>query len=86
MEIVQQGENLYLIKFLSPLKDEDQFRKIIQDDLELCLSEHSTIKNTDWKTKTVTLRIEDYQVFKRRLVFQGVIIDEERLNEDNSKS
>ena len=82
MEIVQQGGNNYLIKFLSPLKDEDQFRKIIQDDLEPCLNEQSTLKNTDWETKTVTLRIEDYRSFKRRLVFQGVIIEEERLKEN----
>ena len=82
MEIVQQGDNNYLVKFLSPLKNEDQFRGIIQDDLEPCLNEQSTLKNTDWETKTVTLKIEDYRSFKRRLVFQGVIIEEERLNEN----
>jgi len=83
VEIVQQGENHYLITFLSSLKDEDQFREIIQGDLKPCLNEQSTLKNTDWKTKTVTLRIEDYRSFKRRLVFQGIIIEDERLNEDD---
>jgi len=83
VEVVQRGENHYLIKFLSPLKDEDHFREIIQDDLEPCLNEHSTFENSDWETRTVTLRIEDYRSFKRRLVFQGVMIEEERLNKDD---
>ena len=82
VEIVQQDDNNYLIKFLSSLKDEDQFEEIIQDDLGPCLNEQSTLENSDWETRTVTFRIEDYRSFKRRLVFQGVIIEEERLKEN----
>jgi len=82
VEIVQQDDNNYLIKFLSSLKDEDQFEEIIQDDLEPCLDEHSILNTTDCETKSLTLKIEDYQSFKRRLIFQGVIIEEERLKEN----
>lgn len=86
VEIIEQGENRYLIKILSPLRDEKQFNEIIQDDLKACLDKDSTLQKSDWENKAAILQIEDYMSFKRKLVFRGVIIEKETINPNPAKS
>ena len=86
VEIIEQGENRYLIKILSPLRDEKQFNGIIQDDLKACLDKDSALQKSDWENKAAILQIEDYMSFKRKLVFRGVIIEKETINPNPAKS
>ncbi len=77
VKIDQEGEGRYTLTFLSSLKSEAEFKKIINDDLESCLGEHDSLVNPTWKTKGITLLTKDIDSYQRRLVFCSILIENE---------
>jgi len=77
IRVEQQSEKQYLITFVSPLEDADKFQKIIHDDLELCLNKGDELSNAGWASKSIVLTTEDFQTFKRRLVYVCVMVESE---------
>lgn len=77
IRVEQQGPNRYVITFISPMKEEKEFRKALREDLASCLSEGDTLSDPKWDAKSVVLTTEDFETFKRRLVYVCIIIEEE---------
>ena len=70
------GEGRYRLTFLTPLKNQQEFRSILKDDIEMCLDEGDKVLEASWEGATVSLRIADYPAFQRRLIYVNILIDE----------
>ncbi len=77
INVERQTETNYLITFDSNVETEKDFRKTIHDDLEFCLSQGDNLGNVQWDTKSVVLTTEDFQTFKRRLIYVCIMIENE---------
>jgi len=77
IRVERQDANRYLIAFMSPMKKEKEFRKALREDLESCLSEGDTLSDPKWDAKSVVLVTEDFETFKRRLVYVCIMVEEE---------
>lgn len=62
--------------FISPLKDEQELREIVEEDISECLGEGDRVISAQWETKSVALEICDWESFKRRLIFVNIVIEE----------
>lgn len=76
IKVEQQSKTSYLIIFDSNIETEEEFRKTIFDDLELCLSQGDNLSDAQWSNKSVVLTTEDFQTFKRRLIYVCIMIDD----------
>ncbi len=73
IKIQDNGGGQYLITFLSPIKNEDEFNKLIRLHLERALDEGETLTNQKWDTKTVILRANDIGAFEKKLNFVQIV-------------
>jgi hypothetical protein len=71
-----KGQGTYELYFISSLKDENELKKIVKDDIEECLDENDRVIGVQWETKSVTLAISDSASFRRRLIFASILIEE----------
>ncbi len=76
VRLQERGEGKYTLTFVSPLKDEQEFRAIIKDDLEMCLDEGDKVSRVSWEDRSLTLEIADCQSFRRRLIYVNILIEE----------
>ena len=77
MKIEKKKERKYLITFLSSLKKNEEFKRIIEEDLKYCLGEKDRLGRPKWETKSITLTTQDIQSFRRRLIYQRIFIEED---------
>jgi len=75
VKVEQLTEKQYRITFVSPLNSETAFRRTVRDDLELCLNEGDEIRDPDWASRSVVLITEDFETFKRRLIYVCIMIE-----------
>jgi hypothetical protein len=75
VKVEQEEDGPYTVTFLSPLKDEAEFKSIIHEDLERCLGEHDSLMNPRWDTRSITLNTRDFDSFKRKLIFACILIE-----------
>lgn len=61
--------------FLSRLKNREEFEGIIKDNLQLCLGENDYLSHPDWENKSIMLITREVDSFKRKLVFQSILIE-----------
>jgi len=77
VKIEKKKEGKYLITFLSPLKKQEEFKRITEEELKYCLGEKDRFSRPKWKTKSITLFSQDIQAFRRRLLYQRIFIEDE---------
>jgi len=73
LRIEEAGEGKYLITFISPIKNEEQFNKLIRLHLERNLDEGESLSNLQWDDKSVTLTTKDIGAFEKKLNFVQII-------------
>jgi hypothetical protein len=76
--IAQMGEAEYLIRLISPLKEPAEFDRIVREDLEPCLGPQDKLTDPIWESRSVRLITSDFNAFKKRLIFQGIVITKDR--------
>ncbi|MBI5439669.1 MAG: hypothetical protein HY900_00485 [Deltaproteobacteria bacterium] len=64
----------YTLSFVSPLKDENEFQKIIREELTACLGQDASLLETHVESRRVTLKIGDLEGLKRRLMAKSIAI------------
>ena len=72
-----EGGGRYTLFFLSPINDDDELREVVEDDIEECLDEGDWVVGRQWETRSVTLEIDDFETFKRRLLYVNITIEEQ---------
>ncbi|MFH2124881.1 MAG: hypothetical protein ABIK12_00085 [Pseudomonadota bacterium] len=72
------GGGRYCLTFLTSLKNRQEFRSILKDDIEMCLDEKDKVLEANWEAATVYLEIADYPAFQRRLIYINILIEEQR--------
>ncbi len=77
VRVRSEGQDRYTLFFLSPLKDDDELREVVEDDIGECLDEKDRLVGRQWETRSVTLEIADFESFKRRLLYVNMIIEEQ---------
>jgi hypothetical protein len=70
------GEGLYLLTFATQLKNYQEFRAILKNDIEMCLDEGDKICRASWEEQSMTLQIADYPAFQRRLIYVNILIED----------
>ena len=76
VRIESEQPGIYTLLFLSPLKDADELRDILEEDIEMCLDLGDRVIDLHWDSKSVTLEIADIASFKRRLLFISITQDD----------
>lgn len=76
VRLEQQGQGRYRLTFLTPLKNQPEFRSILKNDLEMCLDEQDRVVRESWPERSVTLELADYPAFQRRLIYINILIEE----------
>jgi hypothetical protein len=76
IKVEPQGGANYLIVFRSKIETEYEFLRTIHDDLELCLGHDDKLIDARWENKSVTLVTDDFETFKRRLIYVCIMIEE----------
>lgn len=71
IEVVDEGQ--YLITFLSAIKNEDEFTKLIRLHLEKNLDGDDSLSNPQWNTKSITITTQDIGAFEKRLNFVQIV-------------
>ena len=74
VETEEQGR--YTLCFTSTLKDEQELREIVEEDISECLGEGDRVISAQWDAKSVAVETSDWETFKRRLVFVNIVIEE----------
>lgn len=77
IKVEAKGSDWYRVTFVSPMDEPDEFHRAVSDDLGLCLSAEDTLGEPDWETRSVDLRIGDFETFKIRLVYVCIMIEGE---------
>lgn len=75
IKIDHEENNRYVITFISRIEHEVDFHKTLHDDLELCISGDDALSDACWETKSVVLTTEDFALFKKRLVYVCIMIE-----------
>jgi hypothetical protein len=75
--VQRSGEGRYLITFVSPIEDEQEFEKIIDEDLGLCLSVGDALSEPSWSARSIVLTTDDFDLFKKRLVYVCIMIEKD---------
>ena len=73
LKIEDTGNGQYLITFLSPIKNEDEFNKLVRLHLERSMDEGDALTSPQWDTKSITLSTKDIGAFERKLNFVQII-------------
>ena len=75
IKVEQEEDGQYTVTFLSRLKDEAEFKKIISKDLERCLGQQDSLTSPQWDTRSIILKIRDSESFKRKLARVSILIE-----------
>jgi hypothetical protein len=73
LKIEVTEDSQYLITFLSAIKNEDEFTKLIRLHLEKNLDGGDSLSDPQWSTKSVTLTTQDIGAFEKRLNFVQIV-------------
>ncbi len=73
LRIEEAGEGQYLVTFVSPIKNEEEFNKLIRLHLERNLGQGDSLSNPQWDTKSVTLTAKDIGAFEKGLNFVQIV-------------
>jgi hypothetical protein len=59
-------EGKYILTFTSPVKDEDEFKRMIDEDLLVCLTNAGgTLVDSSWESKSIRFNsVEDLRSFQ----------------------
>ena len=76
VQFSEKGQGAYILRFISPIRDEDELRQIVREDIEACLEEKDRVISVQWDARSVTLELSDCETFKRRLIFVNILIEE----------
>lgn len=76
VHVKEEGGGRYTLLFISPVRDEQELRETVEEDIEECLREGDRLIDVQWDTKSVTVEIADYETFKQRLIFVNILIEE----------
>ncbi len=76
MQVKAEEQGRCTLCFISPLKDEQELREIVEEDISECLGEGDRVISAQWETKSVAMEICDWESFKRRLIFVNIVIEE----------
>ncbi len=76
--IIKVAETEYIVRVVSPLKEPAEFDCIVREDLEPCLGPQDRLADPAWESRSVTLITPDFNAFRKRLVFQGIVIARDR--------
>ena len=69
IKIEDAGNGRYRITFLSPIKNEDEFNKMIRLHFERNLGEKDSLTDPQWATRSVMITSGDIGEFEKRLNF-----------------
>ncbi len=72
VRIKPDGPGRYTLTFISPLKNEDELREIVDEEIDMCLDEGERVIDMQWERKSLTLAIADIVSFKRRLLYVNI--------------
>jgi hypothetical protein len=67
----------YKIVFLSPIRSEQEFSRIVGEDLPGCLAGPGAVIGSAWESRSVEVVVDDMAFFRQRLVFRNIIIEED---------
>jgi hypothetical protein len=76
VQVNTEGQGRYTLCFISPLKDEQELKEIVEEDISVCLGEGDRVIGAQWDTKSVALEVSDWETFTRRLIFVNIVIEE----------
>ena len=76
--IIKVAETEYIVRVLSPVKEFAEFDRIVREDLEPCLGPGDKLADPLWESRSVRLISHDFTAFRKRLVFQGIVIARDR--------
>jgi len=72
VRIKPEGPGRYTLIFLTPLKDEDELREIVEEEIDMCLDQGERVIDMQWDRRSLTLAIADIVSFKRRLLYVNI--------------
>ncbi len=73
IKIEDNGDGNYFISFLSPIKNEEEFNKLIRIHLEGGLGEGDMLTNRQWNTRSVVITTRDIGSFEKKLSFVRIM-------------
>ena len=73
LKIEDTGNGRYRVTFLSTIKNEDEFKKLIRLHLEKNLDGDDALSDPQWNTKSIMMTTQDIGAFEKRLNFVQII-------------
>jgi hypothetical protein len=73
IKIEDAGPGRYLITFLSPIENEEEFQQMIRLYLEKGLDEGDALTDPQWDSKSVSVITTDIRAFEKKLNFVRII-------------
>ena len=73
VKIEDAGNGRYTVSFLSPIKDEEEFNKLVRLHLEKGLNDGDALSNPQWDTRSVTLSSSDIGAYEKKLIFVQIV-------------
>jgi hypothetical protein len=61
------ADGTYTIAFEKPFESETAFKKIVDDDVSVCLEDGDSILDSSFETNSITLNIADLRGFRKRM-------------------
>ncbi len=72
VRIREMDSGRYSLFILSPVKNMNELRQIVEDDIEECLGHEDRVVSWQLEDKSVMLQIADIEFFKRRLLYLNI--------------
>jgi hypothetical protein len=69
------GEGMYTVTVVSPLRGEEDFHRVVREDVEVSLGDGERLLEARWATRSIVVAVADLALFKRRLAFRNVLVD-----------
>jgi len=73
LKIEEAGGGQYLVTFISPIKTEEEFIKLVRLHLERNLAEGDSLSTPNWDNKSVTVKTKDIATFEKGLNFVQIV-------------
>jgi hypothetical protein len=65
----------YTVTVLSRVEDEEEFERLVHEELGACVDEGDRIEEKRWPQRSVTIAISDVARFCRRLALMSVLVE-----------
>ncbi len=78
VRVSPEGAGRYTVTIVSPVKDEEEFRQVISEDIEPSLGEQDRLEEVRWPARCVTVTVARLDLFQRRLAFKSVMVERRR--------